>query len=566
MKRKKENILKSWYKLCQPNKMIWFWQTFFYAAHTIMLALFTIFAAKTINCMYVKDWPHAFMWLGFELASIVLRTIFMHIQHTFWSRQVEQIRHVVARKIYNKIIRSSDSSIKGLTKDRIVNIALNNVGNLSEFPDAVSSFIAYSVLVIIALVNVFTANWLAGVLVLALGVINFFAYYKFNKRLGKILKERNEKKDLILSSYTNVLDGKTVIENLSHNSRYEDELIKSVDNQAKAYTNYYNVNSCKSNLWHAAWNVIVYAIAALMMFFVTKGSLGIETYLIIVPYLTTCTDKLNTLFDKTNSLENMRVDVDRVNLILGLTDKQKKQYGEINKEVDAYNLGLIDVNYENKSELSNNFGLLKNVDISFKMGGINVIKGAKKSGKRLIFNMLRRDIMPDSGIVLLDNLNLYDYNEKTFHNHISYCSQHPHFIRGTIKENLCVMQNDFNKVKQVCEELEFLDDIMALPSGFNTDISVVNSAEDLFMLGLIRAICSGCKILLIYELPEGVSRQFKTKIKKIVKNKVLNTKTIVLFTHDNKYDSIADLTYVVENNRVKVEKTPAKPIKTKVKQ
>ena len=58
-----------------------------------------------------------------------------------------------------------------------------------------------------------------------------------------------------------------------------------------------------------------------MLFFVSKGTLQMATYLIIVPYLASCTDKLNTLFDRTSSLENMRVDVDRVNLILNMDIK-----------------------------------------------------------------------------------------------------------------------------------------------------------------------------------------------------------------------------------------------------
>ena len=166
-----------------------------------------------------------------------------------------------------------------------------------------------------------------------------------------------------------------------------------------------------------------------MLYFVSQGTLAIEVYLVIIPYLSSGTTKLTELFDKSSFLENMRVDVDRVNLILGLSDKELIQYGEINAETIGYNLGLISVNYENADKSSENYGVLKDVDISFKMNAINLIKGSKGSGKRLIFNLLRRYIKPQSGTVLLDNLDLYSYNEATFKSHIYYCSSIQHLLK-----------------------------------------------------------------------------------------------------------------------------------------
>ena len=47
-----ENIFKRWYKLCQPHKFYWFLQILFYSGYSALLAVLTIFAARTINAMY----------------------------------------------------------------------------------------------------------------------------------------------------------------------------------------------------------------------------------------------------------------------------------------------------------------------------------------------------------------------------------------------------------------------------------------------------------------------------------------------------------------------------------
>ena len=548
--KKKDNIIKRWYKLTEPNKGYFAGQVIFYIGYTLFLSIITIFAAKTINCMYAKNWSMAFVYLMLELSTIVLRNVSLHIQYHYYGKQIKHIRMTVADKVYKKILSCKNSELKDITKEKVTNIALNNMSNLSEFPDAIASFIAYSFQVVFTLAAVFIANWIAGVIVALLGVVNFFAYYKYNKRLGSLMKERYEKKDEVYSSYCKVIDGKNIITELNANKRYKKEILKGVEQFSDSYAHYYTVYSWKNNIYWASWNVVVYAIAALLMWFVSKGSLDITIYLIIVPYLSTCTDKLCTLFDKTSNLENMRVDVDRVNLILDLNDKELMEYGEINKENEGYNLGLIDVTCNKKDK---NDCFIKNVDISFKMNDINVIKGASGSGKRVIFDLLRRYKKPDNGLVLLDNLNLYYYNEKTFRNHIDYCASHPNFINGTIKENLTIVDKKMSNIIDVCKKANILKYIEKLPNGFDTKISEIKSSGLLFMIGLVRAVLSNCKILMIYELPQDADDKLKKNIVNLL-SKFDTEKTLILFSHSDDYDDIAGLVYEVNKGKVKLVK------------
>ena len=362
--------------------------------------------------------------------------------------------------------------------------------------------------------------------------------------------ERHEKLDEMYKSYSKVIEGKSVINELHGRNKYKKELLQDVSDYSDARTRYYDTYSWKNNIYWASWQIVVYMIAALMLFFVSNGTLDMTIYLIIVPYLGTCTDKLCTLFDKTSNLENMRVDVDRVNLILELSDKAMIHYGKINNDCEGYNLGFVDINYERKDKSDCD---LKNADISFKMQGINVIKGVSGSGKRIVFDLLRRHKKPDSGLVLLDNLNLYDYNEKTFKNHINYCASHPEFINGTIKENLMLVCKKMKKIEEVGQEVGILQHIKKLPQGFDTDISDVKSSGLLFLIGLVRAILSDCKILMVYEIPQDTDEKFRQNIVKFLKKHEIG-KTIILFTHSDDYDELGNLVYEVKKGQVRLVK------------
>lgn len=547
--KRKDNILKRWWKLCEPHKGIFLGQILTYIGYTIFLSLITIFAAKTINCIYQSDWKGAFLFLGLELFTIIARNVFMHFEYIYYGKMHIHIRKVVANKLYNKLLLTKSSAMKEITVEKIVNISLNNMTNMAEFPDAVASFIAYSFQVVFTLVTVFVSNWIAGLIVAAIGVLNFFVYIKINKKLGTIMLERHETKDQIYDSYYKVVEGRSVINELGMKRKYKKELLKSVEGFGNAYAKYYKVYSFKQNLYYGIWNVLVYMITALMLYFVSKGDLDITVYLIIIPYLTTCTDKLNTLFDKSSNLENMRVDVDRVNLILELNDRQLIKYGKVNADDSVYNLSLVDVYYGKDDDKTK----LKNVDMTFAMNGINVVKGERGSGKRIIFDLLRRFKKPDSGVVLLDNLNLYDYNPKTFKNHIDYCSSHPLFIKGTIKENLTLVEKSMKKIQEACKKVGVLSMINKLPKKFNTKIEEIGSSGMLFFIGLARAILSKCNILMIYEIPQDTDDEFRQNIVELLTKQGVD-KTVIIFTHTNEYDDIANSVFKVENQTVKIEK------------
>ena len=548
--QKKPNIISRWYKLCKPSKAIWIGQILTFTIYTIFLTVITIFAARTIDCMYNGDWHGALLNLFIEVATIVLRNAALIAEYKLYGMQHVVIRKNIGKQIYQKLLSCESAGIKRVSKEKIVNIATNNMDNAAEFPEAVAGFLAYSIQVILTLILVFSANVMAGVIVMLLGVFNFFVYYKVNKKLGHQLQRRHEFKDDMYKSFSKVIDGKTVIAELKGSKKYEKEVLTDVENFSKEYAKYYDTYAIKNNLNYAFWNVIVYIVTAFLLYYVSQGTLDIAIYLIIVPYLKTCTEKLNTLFDKTSAIENMRVDVDRVNIILEMNDKQLIKYGKFNTVAEGYNLGLIDVTCKQ----DDGAGEIVNADISFKQGCLNLIKGEKGSGKRVIFNLLRRYIKPEKGKVLLDNLDLYYYNEKTFKNHIDYCASHPEFItKGSIRENLILKEKRFKKVKEVCKQVGISSYIEKLPKKYNTEVSEIKSKSMLFLLGLARAVLSNSKILMIYEFPEDATKMLKTNVFNFLK-KHYQGKTVIVFSHSNDYDELAEITYEINNGRVKQTK------------
>ena len=545
-KRNNDNILKKWFKLAEPNKKYFTAQIVFYCIYAIFLISLTVFAAQTINCMYEGNWKWSFIFLMIELLTIVCRNTALSTSYRYSIKQYTYITGNVSRKIYNKFISCKDSSFNNLSKEKVTNIALNNFACISGFAENVAYFIGDTLQVVVILITVFMTNVLAGAIVVGLGIVNLIVFYLFNKKLGHIMRQRYEKKDDMFKSYSKVIDGKEVIKELHGEKQYQDEFLHNVNNFSDAFADYCRVTSLKTHWYYIFWNVIIYAISAFLLFTVSTSVMEIAIYLVVVPYIKSCTEKLNTLYDKITSLENMRVDVDRVNLILNLSDEELIKYGDLNKDAEGYNLGLIGVT-EHKKE-GQRYDLV-DVNMNFACGKINVVKGPQEGGKRVIFDLLRRHNTPDEGRVLLDNLDLYDYNEKTFKNHINYCASHPLFVADTIKKNLLLANSDMVAIEKLCAEVGILNDIQSLPDGFDTLITDIKSSAIYFMIGLVRALLTNCKILMIYEIPQDTPSSFRKNIKNIV-SKYNVDKTIILFTHSNEYDDVAERIYSVSQGVV----------------
>ena len=142
---------------------------------------------------------------------------------------------------------------------------------------------------------------------------------------------------------------------------------------------------------------------------------------------------------------------------------------------------------------------------------------------------------------------------KTFKNHIDYCSSHPLFIKGTIKENLTLVEKSMKKIQEACKKVGVLSMINKLPKKFDTKIEEIGSSGMLFLIGLARAILSKCNILMIYEIPQDTDDEFRQNIVELLTKQGVD-KTVIIFTHTNEYDDIANSVFKVENQTVKIEK------------
>ena len=154
---------------------------------------------------------------------------------------------------------------------------------------------------------------------------------------------------------------------------------------------------------------------------------------------------------------------------------------------------------------------------------------------------------------------LKNYNRRNFHTLANGILLRRIFVFTFLTGFFVILH--FKFITELVKELELEDKISALPQGYDTQISSITDGETRFWIGLIRATLSNCRILMIYEYPEKVTPSFHTTLQKIIEKSDPQKRTLILFTHKDDYDSLADMVFKIQNGKIKIGKPFKKNIK-----
>lgn len=565
-KTKKKSKIKQYLNLAQPNFWFVFLEFLFQAGNVALKAMDTVFAARITVGLYhgitTGDFSSAYINLLIEFVLVVIRNLFTWFEYRVYIPIYTKIYTNVQGKIINKVIAAKESNFEQTSPEKIINIIGSNVETVSTCTDQVSKKFSKLVQVIISVSIVAATNIWVALALLGLSLINFFILKFINKRLAAAKKKQYEAKDDIYAEATKIMEGKSIISELGMGSEYNKEFIENNIKFTKATKKKELITGFRNSFFYIFYWGMTAALTAFMIYLVSQGSVPIEMYLIVVPYFLTITELLVDFFEVTGTIADVNVAMNRIDTVLNFTSDEMNKFGNISQKFGGKNISFVGVNYTNGNINSPYVGKLNDIDISFASNQINIVCGPKRGGKRLIFNMLRRRITPDSGVITLDNYNLQDYNAKTFKSNIYYCTANPVFINGTIMENLMVSNKNKNAIIEVCKDLEIYDNIMALPKGFDTIIDDKLTRAMLFLIGMARALLTGCETLMIYEIPNSLMDIDKQKILRAIV-RTTKTKTVIFFTHDPSYSKMGKTVYHIQEGQVvgvKINESPVTSI------
>lgn len=207
-------------------------------------------------------------------------------------------------------------------------------------------------------------------------------------------------------------------------------------------------------------------------------------------------------------------------------------------------------NYPNRSD----YRVLRGVNMVAEPGQFIALVGASGSGKSTIMALLERFYDPSSGAVLVDGVDLKDYNLQSYRSHLAIVSQETTLYTGTIRENILADRDDVSDdaIRRVCADANILEFILSLSEGFNTLVGAKGallSGGQRQRLAIARALLRDPKILLLDEATSALDSASE-KIVQAALDKAAKGRTTIAIAHRLSTVQGADMIYVFEAGKV----------------
>ena len=205
----------------------------------------------------------------------------------------------------------------------------------------------------------------------------------------------------------------------------------------------------------------------------------------------------------------------------------------VSKE-NAYNPKEVkgDIEFKNVSFSYNNIEVLHNINLNIPHGSSVAIMGATGCGKSTLLSLIGRYYDVTEGEVLVDNVNVKDWNLEALRSNMSIVFQDTFLFSDTIKNNI-----DFGSNKPQKELIKAVKDsaaysfIKEMPEGFDTVIGergVGLSGGQKQRIAISRAIIRKSPILILDDSTSALDMETEFNVLQNLKNDKRNFTTFII--------------------------------------
>ncbi len=493
--------------------------------------------------------------------NMAYHMIFMFFIFTVLYRISEIINQITYYKLYSNLYKSYlDLGLAKTCNNSLYSLSrfsLSEYSNImSEDFETLSDYYATLVIRIVEIMEAiyiviyfFTINIILGYLTLFVSLVVLFILIFYNPRIAKTNTERKNRHDKRISLFQELLLSVKEIKGFNIFNVAHDRTMDNI----KDYTKWNNkLNIDKYNVKQASLGLIdIFQVLCLVLGIklISEGHLTIGVLTIIYNYYA----KLNLLFTSIITLfeSNINVKVARTR-IHKLFQYASSNYGETLEIKVKGSIEFKNVLYGNRKD-----PILNNVTLSILPNTFTIITGPSGAGKTGIFDLLLRYNRQHEGEILIDNINVLDYDNKKLGNIISSVRKNPTFFNMSIRDNLSIFDSNFENVVYLCKEFNIHDYIMALSDGYDTilETDALNINSDVkYVLAIIRVLLKRTKIMLFDETFDYLSHDIYLKGISILKAmKEDNTIIVITKYKDLIEKDFIDKVIMLDNNKVIAE-------------
>ncbi|KQT23794.1 antibiotic ABC transporter ATP-binding protein [Chryseobacterium sp. Leaf405] len=485
---------------------------------------------------------HIYLLVGLVFAETILNFFLVYFSNYISQNVIRDIRE----RLYNKLIYFKTSFFDKTPIGQLVTRAVGDVETIATvYTDGFLMVFGDVLRIVFVLVMMFSTNVHLSYITLAILPLMVVITRFFQKRLKTAFGDERNWTSNQNSFVQERLAGMSIIQVFN---RQESEFKKFDD---------INI-TLKSALLRTVFIFslffpVVELISSLFIGFILfyGGYITISAGVVIafIQYISMLIRPLRQIADRFNNIQRGIVGAERV---LGIMDEDYAMSNRGTVQKDHFD-GKIEFKkvhfaYDEKQEV------LKGIDFKVNPGETVAIVGATGAGKSTIISLITRLYDINSGNILIDDVDLKDYELYNLRSHIGVVLQDVFLFHGSIFENLAFGDETItlDKIKAGAKEIEVDQFIEQLPGGYDYVVSERGSSISLGqrqLLSFLRAYLSDPKILILDEATSSIDHESEKLIQRATE-KITKNRTSIIIAHRLSTIEKADKIIVMEHGKI----------------
>lgn len=489
----------------------------------------------------------------FIFLETALRFLFSFLTAWLGQRVVKDMRISVFKKILGLNLKQFDTTPIGTLTTRTI----NDIENINDiFSEGLIPILADLLSIIIVLVTMFVTDWRLTLIALIPFPIMIIATYYFKESVNRsFIKVRNAVAALNAFVQEHIT-GMQVVQAFAA----EDREFKKFDTINKKHRNA-NIKSIFAySVFFPLVEIVLAVSTGLLVWWlaglaannpVSNENLAGELVAFIL-YLNQLFRPLRVIADKFNTLQMGMIAAERIFKVEDNPDFLPEP------APDAYNPAFVkgEIEFKNVWFAYNepNY-VLKNINLTVKEGETIALVGHTGSGKTSIISVLNRLYQVQKGEILLDSVNIEQYNTDRLRTSIGVVLQDVFLFSGSVMDNITLHNSEITKARviEAAKMIGVHDFIMQLPGGYSFNVMERGNTLSLGqrqLISFIRAILYNPSVLILDEATSSIDTESELLIQKAI-DTLITGRTSIVIAHRLSTIRKADKIIVLDKGEIK---------------
>ena len=483
-----------------------------------------------------------FIALTFDLVLKILRSYFLGVA----SKRADVI---MSNKIFEQLLNIKMSAKPASTGMFVSRLA--SFDAIKEFftSATVTAFVDFPFAVLFIFIMFYIGGEMGYVSVLTIIIAIAMALY-MQRPLKELIEESVKEEQLKQTTLFETVSGLEIIKDIRAESRMRTHWDKSISKTVEVGEKAHLLSQTISYITGYLTTISTVAIVIVGVYLASEGEITMGAII-------ACMFINRKVISPVSKMVSMIMKYDRTMLAMNNLDEimtmpvEKEDKSYISRPNMHGDIEFKDVEYSYPNQ---NFKVLKGINLNIKQGEKVAVLGKIGSGKSTLLKLILNLYEPNSGSVLVDNVDIRQIDTVDLRRSVGMVPQEPFLFMGSIKDNITIGEQyatdeEIVRVAGISGISEFINKHEA---GF--DLQVGERGEGLSggekqSVTLARALISNPNILMLDEptnsMDKLAEKQFINKIQGIIENK-----TLLLVTHKTSLLKLVDRVIILENGNI----------------